>query len=188
MPKLTTLVIFSGWAAASLFVGSVMMVKHLIPLPATFTASGKESRAVRAPQKLIYLLAEGCGCSQIVAEYLVETGPRPNYEEEVWTIGDLGRWGRRLHERRFSIRPLRSEHDLERYSIQGAPMLIVTDTEGKITYRGGYAPRLLRNPDEVKVGSVLKSLRDGAVVEAFPVFGCAVGQNLRQILDPVGIL
>lgn len=69
-----------------------------------------------------------------------------------------------------------------KYGVCAAPLLVVTQVDGTILYSGGYTSRK-QGPDNQDV-NILSALSRGEEVTNLPVYGCAVSEELKQLVDP----
>ena len=73
-----------------------------------------------------------------------------------------------------------------RYQVKAVPLLVVLSEGGHVRYAGGYTTR--KQGPEPRDVSIIERARAVESVEALPVFGCAVAEELRTRLDPTGVL
>lgn len=133
---------------------------------------------------LIHVLTEDCGCSKSVAEYLSKRHVMTHVAEHVLWVGDKNDVSASLEKIGFQVKALSQEEAVERFNIQSTPLLIVTNEQGQRLYEGGYGPRKPSPTSPFEEQSIVKKLQAGETVSAFPVFGCVIGSNLRNTLDP----
>ncbi|XZE20465.1 hypothetical protein SH449x_000338 [Pirellulaceae bacterium SH449] len=117
---------------------------------------------------------------------LLENGPNPTAKEHIVLVGQADPSFLRLAESKGFGATLLSERELwEDYRLGIAPLLIVREADGQIRYCGGYTNR--KRGSQVKLDDRLSTLvRDGRVHE-LPVYGCAVSQQLKNLVDPLGL-
>ncbi len=71
---------------------------------------------------------------------------------------------------------------MTKYGIESAPLMIVDDAHGVIRYAGGYTSR--KQGLDYQDQAIVHQLLSGAEVDPLPLFGCAVSQRLKQMVDP----
>ncbi|MEO1528899.1 MAG: hypothetical protein AAFX06_26055 [Planctomycetota bacterium] len=72
---------------------------------------------------------------------------------------------------------------LSRYGVESAPLLVVVRNDGEIVYSGGYTTR--KQGPEIRDEEILTALARSESVESLPVYGCAVSEELQQLVDPL---
>jgi hypothetical protein len=180
---------FTVWFAAVSIPLAYAGGLHLLPLPraAISTSDTLPTQQVSHTWQLIHVLAAGCRCSQVVSAHLASRGPLPNASERVWIVGHDRDTEAALTSRGFQVETVDAQDLARRTGIQGAPWLIVVDPAGRDAYCGGYADHPLRAPDDPRESEVLRRLRLGESVTAYPAFGCATAAGLQHAIDPLGL-
>jgi hypothetical protein len=80
---------------------------------------------------------------------------------------------------------VRPEELAARFHVQAAPLLAVLSDAGQIRYLGGYTDR--KQGPLIRDREIMDGVRDRKQTPELPLFGCAVSQSLRKIIDPLGI-
>jgi hypothetical protein len=122
----------------------------------------------------LHVLALDCGCSQTVLTQI---------DLENVLEGDIEA---ALVKKNYEVKVLENMDNVKEYGVEAVPMFLVADHFGKIYYQGGYTARKNRPPlvDQNILNAIAS---DSTVPSSMPLFGCAVGQKLRQALDPLGL-
>ena len=167
----------TGTLVASLSLGHWALLPH----PAvgeTFPAKPTQ----RSTQRLhaFHFLYNDCPCSQRVLDRVVNRLPVDGMDERIVLIG-----GDSVDVEIPS--GFKSDHCTpqelkKKYGVEAAPLLVVIRSDGTILYSGGYTHRQ-RGPN-IQDESILRSIVGGDDVEGLPVFGCAVSNELKQLVDP----
>jgi len=164
------ILILTFWGGAAIVAGSMLTSFHQ---PFTLPS---ENIAALAPQpgwRVVHLLAAECGCSQRVSEYLATRGPLEGIHEQVLFIGGANPFHNRdiLLARGFGVE---TAGNLEPFDLRGVPLLIFISPKNEIAYMGGYGVGSYRDAE------IWKRLQAGSAVPLLPVFGCAIGANLKR--------
>lgn len=183
------------WAAAAFVLSAYLLGSHLVALPAPQSVDPRLAAAVSAYARthpgasglMVHALYEGCRCSTNVVDHLVARGPRAG-RELVLLVGGAGAStiDGRLRAAGFDTRVLNAEQLHEGYGIEAAPVLIVADGAGVVRYVGGYGDR--KQSPIVRDVEIDERIARGETVAPLPLFGCAVSEQLRSSLDPLGVL
>jgi hypothetical protein len=73
----------------------------------------------------------------------------------------------------------------DRFHVEGVPLLLVLAPDGTLRHTGGYTER--KQGPNPRDAEIIEDLIAERSVSALPVFGCAVSDELRALLDPLGI-
>jgi hypothetical protein len=185
--------LFWVWVPLATLLGASLMATHwyTLPLPdpqdpQTLAALARLRGDGDAQRWLVvHVLYASCRCSGAVVQHLVDT-PRPReLAERILLVGsepgvDAMLAGSALAVVRVS--PDELAHD---YGIAAAPMLLVVDPDGRLRYRGGYTDR--KQGADIRDLEIIERLRAQDTVPPLPMFGCAVSEQLRALLDPLGV-
>jgi hypothetical protein len=190
--KWATGLVVIAWIPCTLVLTSLLMVGHLLTLPRPAMGAKLEralekdasAEAGRHGWFALHVMAEQCNCSRRVLEHLIERGGDPSLSEKVVLIGSDEELRRRLTARGFGFETLTAEQLHDRYGVDGAPLLLVIDPQGRVAYSGGYSTRAGGEPRD---SEILAALQGGGRPEALPLFGCAVSRELQRKLDPLGM-
>ncbi len=130
---------------------------------------------------LTHVLAEGCGCSEFVGEYLQRRGKFGN--ENIIAIGEIPSVSQ-LKEKGFIVKTF-SKTDNALKGISGVPLFLVSKGK-KILYLGGYDNKMLTRHTEMKDLKTLAAIKNGKDIKGLPIFGCANSKSLQKYFDPLG--
>lgn len=179
------------WAPAALVVVALLMVNHVVAMPEPSDVERLQGAVVELlggrleRRAVVHVIYAGCSCTDGLVAHLDERGPRPDADEVVLYVGADRERQARLAARGFRVEPLPRSALEQRFALQAAPILVVIEPDGVLTYVGGYYryPAAVHALDQ----EVLASLDAGKAPEAFPIFGCAVDPALARQLDPLGL-
>ncbi|MEL6111128.1 MAG: hypothetical protein AAFU85_34405 [Planctomycetota bacterium] len=136
----------------------------------------------RVELRAFHFLYGDCPCSRRVLDEVIERQPVNGVIERIVVIGDQKTDVQMAEASGFEVdrcAPLEAD---AKYGVSAAPLLVVTLGDGTILYSGGYTSRK-QGPDNQDV-RILSSLSRGEEVENLPVYGCAVSEDLKQLVDP----
>lgn len=190
---LSARVLFWIWVPLALALGTTLLATHWHSLPVPEDRDGRldvELAGLRTHGDqdrwlVVHVLYAACGCSRNVLEHLVHD-PRPSdLAERIVMVGTNPEIDALLLSSPLPIVRLDERELAERFAIEAAPLLLVVDPQGTLRYRGGYTEhkqgKLLRDV------AIIDGLRADHDVAALPLFGCAVTDRLRRLLDPFGL-
>ena len=132
---------------------------------------------------IVHILADGCGCSDLVAEHLIKRGPAGDADEKVLLLGDTEQYTKKLQNKGFQII---NSKEVKGY-IEGVPMLIIHNKNGDIKYSGGYANKMITPITPILDMKLFQQVKQQTVQKNFVVRGCAVSRRIQQELDPLGL-
>lgn len=182
------------WGAGALVLSAFLLGSHLVALPAPRAVDVRLAAAVTAygaahPGSgglMLHALYEDCKCSQNVVEHLIARGAHAGHElvllvaEGVDTVA-----AQRLRAAGFDTHLLSADALRDTYGIEAAPALVVADATGVVRYVGGYGDR--KQSPILRDVEIDARIAQGEVVAPLPLFGCAVSEQLRSSLDPLGL-
>lgn len=178
------------WIPCTLVPISLLMAGHLLTLPKPHIDArlrhNLESAVAAHPGSwfVLHVLAEDCQCSQGVLAHLLARGAASWFSEKVLFIGSDEPARSQLVARGFAFESITPEGLQARYGLEGAPMMVVANPRGDVAYSGGYSSSRWGQPEDL---AIVRALTRGTEVEALPLFGCAVSQELQKRLDPLGL-
>ncbi|HWB73494.1 MAG TPA: hypothetical protein VG755_01035 [Nannocystaceae bacterium] len=184
---------FWVWVPLALAIGTTLMATHwrTLPMPAADDARLLAALAElrndddRERWLVVHVLYAACRCSRRVIDHLVD-GPRPaGLAERILLIGATPELDAKLADTPIPVVRVQPEELAERFAIEAAPLLLVVDPAGALRYRGGYSER--KQSEALHDVAIIEGLRGDAEVSALPLFGCAVSDQLRRVLDPLGL-
>lgn len=191
--SLTTLVrvAFGVWLVAMTGLGSLLLSKHAIALPApakedpVLGAALQELPEPRSGWSALHVLYAKCRCSQRIVDHLVSSKRPADVRERVLLVGDDGSFTARLQGAGFTVVAATAEDLRDRYHVEAAPLFVVSGPDGKPRYAGGYT-REKQGADVRDLAIFDELFADGAPA-ALPMLGCPVSDELRAVLNPLEI-
>ena len=135
---------------------------------------------------LVHFLGEGCGCSKIIAEYLVKRGKLSGIPEEIWLVGDMKETATLLKNAGLVVKTFTTS-ETEAPPINAVPAFGVFDHNHKFHYMGAYTEGPVRPHSAFKDLEMLKSIQHQRKVASIDVQGCVVSKQYQKLLDPFGI-
>lgn len=185
-------ILFWLWVPAGLVLGGMLLAPHwtTLPMPAKDDVGLAALAELRTPADgdawlVVHVLYAACTCSGRVVDHLAGD-PRPaGVADRVLLVGTTPKIEERLAESRLTIVRTTPDELANRWAIEGAPMLVVIDPRGVVRYRGGYTER--KQSLAIQDVEIVERLRADDTVGTLPLFGCAVSDQLRQLLDPLGL-
>ena len=190
--KLGLALILTAWALPLLLIGTVLMAEHWVVLPvpgrddARFSAALSELTHEKVSGwHMVHILYGDCRCSQRVFDYLLARPRVPDADEQVLLVGEQQEYRSKARACGLALSAITPDELKERYDVESAPLLVITDPAGQVRYAGGYTSR--RQGLDYRDTEILRSLRAGKTVDSFPLYGCGVSRELQARLDPIGI-
>jgi hypothetical protein len=178
------------WIPCTLIPVSLLMAGHLLTLPKPRVdrrlTQSLESAVLAHPGSwlVLHVLAEDCQCSQGVLAHLLARGSASWFSEKVLFIGSEEPARSQLIARGFAFESITPETLQAKYGLEGAPMMVVANPRGEVSYMGGYSSTRWGPPEDL---AIVRALTRGTEVQALPLFGCAVSLELQKKLDPLGL-
>lgn len=181
------------WAPLAIALGTTLMATHWRTLP---VPAADDDRLLAALAQLrddddrerwlvVHVLYAACRCSRKVIDHLVDD-PRPSgLAERILLVGATPELDAKLAASSIAVVRVQPHELAERFAIESAPLLLVVDPTGTLRYRGGYSER--KQAAELHDVEIVERLRADATVAPLPLFGCAVSDELRRMLDPLGL-
>ncbi len=180
------------WFALMLVVCSTLLSRHLLalPRPSADAAFARSMASLRGPADegrwmLVHVLYAECRCSQRIADHLMTTARPTDVREHVLLVGTDADLESKLIAHGFLLARVDQSELHDRYHVDAVPLLIVAAPDGSIRYAGGYTPR--KQGLDSQDLEILASTRASRVVDALPVFGCAVARRLQSAINPLGL-
>jgi len=184
-----------AWIAAGVVVGGLLLVSHLIALPAPPVTDVRLHDAIATlpsaragAWRAVHVMYRSCPCSQRTIAYL-RTAPRPAaLDELVVMVDDDGAPGAEdvaLRVAGFPVEVItpRALHD--RFGIEGVPLLVIARPDHTLAYVGGYSRH--KQSAAYEDLAIVADLRAAEARAPLPVFGCATSARLASSLDPLGL-
>lgn len=132
-----------------------------------------------------HFLYGNCPCSRRVLNHLVKRSPIDGVMEHIVLVGPDPELQTKAEQVGFLVDVVTPLELQSRYGVEAAPLLVVTDPGATILYSGGYTARKqsFDNQDE----DILQRIIQGDAIQELPLYGCAVSQELKSIIDPLGL-
>lgn len=178
------------WAISMTLVVAYLMVGHWVPLPhpeAGETLSVESRRDVVMPEvewTAFHILNGSCPCSRRVLKHVTERDPLNGVVERIVLIEENAETLRLLVNAGYLVDCVTPAELKKKYGVESAPLLVVTDSSGTIVYAGGYTSR--KQGLDFQDTRIIESVVLGNQPESLPLYGCAVSDSLKSIIDPLG--
>lgn len=193
-PSYWKLAILAAWALSMLAMCTIMLARHLVPLPAQTSDDAALSQALAtqrpSERKLewmaVHVLYGECGCSRRVARHLLASQRPQDTTELIVLVGDDPELRAKALARGFEVDVVSREELPRKYHLQSVPVLAVLDPLDRLRYVGGYTTRK-QGPD-IQDLRILEELQSDRSIASLPLFGCAVSRSLQRVIDPTGLL
>ena len=184
------------WGGAVSVVAISLMARHELALPspaaddpalqrAVNELSQSEASAAVTDWSVIHVLYAQCRCSQRIVEHLVGRERPPGITERVLLVGNGAEYAAKLTSAGFGVVLATPAEMKERYHVESAPLLVVSDPLGRVRYSGGYT-REKQGPD-IRDLAIIGELRSGGSPPELPTLGCAVSDELKKLINPLGL-
>lgn len=191
--KWFAIVLLGGWFCGMSYVGACLMVGHWIALPHPTTDNHvwaqkiSETRNENTEQEwtAFHFIYGDCPCSRRVLRKIMESNPQTNVFERVVLIGGAPELARQAEQRGYEVDVVTLEQLVQKYGLESAPLLVVLDPDGQPCYAGGYTSR--KQGLDVRHIEIISQLVAGNDYESLPLYGCAVSDSLKAIVDPLGL-
>jgi hypothetical protein len=126
-----------------------------------------------------------CRCSQSILEHLIARGARRDVAESSLLVSPTPELTQRLSAAGYRVDVVAAGELQTRFAIESAPLLIVADAAHAIRYMGGYT--LHKQAPDIRDVDIIDDVLAGRDAPELPLFGCAVSQRLKKLLDPFGL-
>lgn len=159
---------------------------HQVGVKAELTQSEFKLSPVKQGEfGVVHFLGEGCGCSKIIAEYLIKRKAQQS-PEAVWLVGGMEEYREQLVSAGFTVNSFKvSKTDAP--PINAVPAFGVYDHNQKFHYMGAYTDGPVRPYSEFKDQEFMSSIKHQRKVASLDVKGCMVSKQYQKLLDPFGI-
>lgn len=192
--RLTRIIAVSAlpvWAIGMTCVVASLMVSHWVPLPHPQKGEalvGHETLdssfdGESAGWSAVHFLYADCPCSRRILDHLVARNALAVAREHIVLIGEQDPKAEEARAAGYEVAFVTPSELKQRFGIESAPLLIVTDVDGIIRYGGGYTSRK-QGPD-IQDDSLIRSAVAGRWQETLPLYGCAVSKQLKDLVDPL---
>jgi hypothetical protein len=181
------------WAGVSFALATSLMVAHTYALPQPARDDRVLQATVARTRELVdgkrwralHVLYSQCRCSQRILTQLFARGPRSDVSEHLVLVSAHAQYEQAARSAGFALEVISPEQLTARYGMLAAPLFVLADSEDRLRYVGGYTER--KQGLAMRDVQIMNELRAGRDAEALPLFGCAVSDSLRRMLDPLGI-
>lgn len=171
----------------SWIIGSTYTVAHIHGIHLIEFDNAKVNKTLKlkieTPWGLTHILAEECGCSETVLEYLVKRGPQKNVSESVILLGQSLKYKDLLSKKGFKI--IDGKY-LDGY-VDGVPMLVIHNKSGEVKYSGGYTKGMVTPISKILDLKILEQVKNNINSKDLVVMGCAISKELQKEIDPLGL-
>mgnify|MGYP003648079720 CR=1 FL=1 len=180
------------WAAALLLVSASLMVGHWVNLPhpeigQDFEYASQVSNVAHSDRQVFafHFLYGDCPCSRRVLKHVMKRMPVDGAVERVVLIGEDKAMEDLALTQGYQVDVVTPIELKEKYGVESAPLLIVTNNAGEIKYSGGYTSR--KRGLDIQDHQIIQDTLEGNEVAGLPLYGCAVSKSLKAIVDPLNI-
>jgi hypothetical protein len=184
------------WAVVLFTAATSLTAAHLYALPKpakTDLALAQALNGIRSSNEreawlAVHVLYAQCRCSRRIVHHLAASKRPEGLREKLLLVGsnpEIASDLRALTGRGFQIVDTSAAELRDRYHVQAAPLFVVVAPNGAIRYSGGYTPR--KQGLDIQDLSILNGVVKNETTLELPVFGCAVSQELRRLLDPLSL-
>ncbi|OUR99506.1 hypothetical protein A9Q84_00365 [Halobacteriovorax marinus] len=138
--------------------------------------------------KVLHVLGEGCGCSEFTAEYLYERGARSDIREIIYFLGSQKDLDFDFKSKGYEIYfKTMEEIKKNRKKINGVPLFQVYSKDHSLLYSGGYSTKMISRGSKFMDLPIIDKLMAKGIAQSNPVFGCLVGKEFANSIDPLGL-
>lgn len=180
------------WAGGMTLVVACLMVSHWVVLPHPETTDKVWSTQLNQTLDIqpeqwtaLHFLYGSCPCSRRILDHLFNRIPIDGCREKIVFIGEDREMTRAAGKRGYEVDEVTPELLKTRYGVEAAPLLTVLDPSGNIRFAGGYTTH--KQGPQIQDVDIIQQLLRGECVGELPLFGCAVSNELRSLVDPLGL-
>ena len=180
------------WACGMIFVIACLMVSHWVALPhptaadQAWSAQLNQTRTAQDKEwTAFHFLYGNCPCSRRILDHIVHRFPVDGCQEKIVFIGEDIEMTEAALQRGFEVDCVMPEELKSRYGVEAAPLLTVLDPSGKVCFAGGYTTH--KQGPQIQDVRIIQELLSGGKVKDLPLFGCAVSNELKMLVDPLGL-
>lgn len=182
MKQLAGKVFLAAWAVSGIVIVGITMVRHTVamPGPVDLTLVQHTARTLASPTGVLHIVPTHCSCTDGLL-----TALHDRKDDTLLLVGPPSPWTRILEEEGFTVHHRGAERLRQDVGLVSGPFLAVL-VNGQLAYAGGY----FREPAAVDSRhlDVIDRTLAGERVAPLPIFGCPVDEDLRNQLDPLGVL
>ncbi len=180
------------WASGMIFVVACLMVSHWVALPhpaatdQVWTTQLSQTRNTQDdPWTVFHFLYGDCRCSRRIFKHILDRVPVNGCRERIVFIGTDTQLTEAAMQKGFEVDCVTPEILKSRYGVEAAPLLTILDPAGTVRFTGGYTAH--KQGPQIQDVKIINALLSGAIVDELPVFGCAVSDRLKSLVDPLGL-
>ena len=171
---------------------SFQMAGHLLtmPVPKDLERLDKQLNLLTGSEKFtgLHILFDKCSCTNSLIKSLLKHPSSKEINESILWVGtkeSLGVRAEKFLEFGYRIIYTDTASLKQNFGVEVAPILALK--EGKIfRYLGGYYDRPGSTLSHEK--AIIKAVLAQQTPKSLPVYGCAVSDDLQNIIDPLSIL
>jgi hypothetical protein len=180
------------WAGGMILVVACLMVSHWVVLPhpkttdQVWTTQLNQTLGIHSEQwTALHFLYGNCPCSRRILDHLVNRFPIDGCREKIVFIGEDREMTEAAGKRGYEVDEVTPEGLKTRYGVEAAPLLTVLDPSGNIRFAGGYTTH--KQGPQIQDVNIIQQLIRRENVGELPLFGCAVSNELKSLVDPLGL-
>lgn len=132
-----------------------------------------------------HVMYAACSCSQNIIDHLEKRGARSDVAEQVVLVGRDAELSARITRAGYRLDNIDAIALKQKYGLEAAPLLIISDPRGQIAYLGGYSAQ--KQGLDIRDTALIDELIAGKNTIELPLLGCAVSRALQRLLDPFGL-
>jgi hypothetical protein len=199
--KLISRVAVPIWALGMLTVSASLMASHWITLPHPelginlkgFSSQSlfgsddnttKNAETKSSPLAFHFLYGD-CPCSRRILKHVLMRSPVAGISERIVFVGKDPEMEAEAIRCGYEVDVVTPIELQAKYGIESVPLLVVTESTGKILYSGGYTSR--KQSLDIHDKEIIEGIARGESMDDFPLYGCAVSKELKSIIDPLGL-
>lgn len=175
-----SLLIFT-WAAGISYAIAYMHGMHKVEYTSKLPDLLEHKPELKTEHTMLHLLTEECGCSQVIAEYLIERGTMADVDEYVYFVGKSLEYKSALLKKGFKVKEIQNDY------IEGVPMLTIFSKNGEIKYSGGYSKKIITPITKILDLKILEQVKQNISQDQYIVQGCATSRKIIGQIDPLGL-
>lgn len=141
---------------------------------------------------VIHFLTPACSCSKVIFNHLQTRAPLTNadHSEKIVLLDDKDlEISKKLKASGYDVTNIKMDELKEdlRKAVMAVPLLLIFDKNKDLRYAGGYSEKIITPFSKIDVFDFLSKIKLGNKLTSYPVKGCAVSEEYKKLLDPMGI-
>jgi hypothetical protein len=181
------------WAVVAFVVTGSLASAHEYTLPHPARGDRLLNAALAAQRtpaaagrfSVTHVMYAACSCSQNIVAHLAARGARRDVVEHVVLAGRDAELSARITGAGYHLDNIEPAELERKYGLQAAPLLIIAEPGGEITYLGGYSEQ--KQGVDIRDTALIDQHIAGQRARELPLLGCAVSRALQRMLDPFGL-